>query len=448
MTQDKIFKKFFTALIIFFVSNFNFVYANEEGIFIEAISELNRGNLIINELRMRPTKISATAKKISIETDGFYISEKNLNESVYVAQDRAKLDARRALSEQISVYIKSISEMKNGNLTRDEIHTLSVIVMQIESETITTKDIGGEAIQYQCHIKAFIDDSNIFNQLDYVGRENFRETVRRTIEIERETARLNAELNELKKKYKNASSTQRAAINAEIQTNEKNFTAIIWNEQAYIANYQGNFDRAIECCYKAIEINSLSAEAWNNLGYAYNYKGNLDKAIECYKKAAEINPNDATPSVNLGGVYNSVGDYENAEKFYRQALNAEPNNSDALNSLGYFYIQQGNFDKGIEYCQKALKFDKNHAAAWNGLGYAYNKKKKFYKAIECCRKAVGLSKSYANAWNNLGYACAKVNRLEDSYLAYRNAVKFAANVELYRNNFEIARKRIDSFKSL
>ena len=75
-------------------------------------------------------------------------------------------------------------------------------------------------------------------------------------------------------------------------------------------------------------------------------------------------------------------------------------------------------------------------------------KKKYYKAIECCRKAVGLNKSYANAWNNLGFAYAKVNRLEDSYIAYRNAVKFAINVEIYRNNLETTRERVESFKSL
>ena len=399
-------------------------------------------------MRTRPTEISATAKKISIEADGFYISEQDLKESVYVAQDRAKIAARRALSEQISLHIKSISEMKNGKFTRDEIHTMSIIVMQIESENITTKNLENNAVQYQCHIKALIDDSNIFTQLDYVGREKFRETVKRTIEIEKETARLNAELNSLKKKISTASEVERATINARIQINEKNFTAIMWNEQAYIANYQGNFDKAIEYCYKAIEINANSAEAWNNLGYAYHYKGNLDKAIECYKRAIELNPNDSTPYINIGGVYDSMKNYDMAINFYLQALKVNSQNADALNSLGYFYIQQGDFDKGIEYCQKALEFDKNHAAAWNGLGYSYNQKKKFYKAIECCRKAVGLNKSYANAWNNLGFACAKVNRLEDSYTAYRNAVKYAVNIEMYRNNFEIARKRIDSFKSL
>ena len=442
-------KKFLMVLITLFAVNLTLVFAKgQEGIFIEAISEINGGNLTINELRTRPTEISDAVKKIPVEADGYYISDDDLKESIYVAQDRAKIDAKRALSEQISIHIKSISEMKNGKLTRDEIHTLSVIVMQIESETVTTKNLEGSAIQYQCHIKAFIDDSNIFKQLDYVGRENFRETVRRTIEIEKETARLNAELNSLKKKIATASEVERAAINARVQINEKNFTAIMWNEQAYIANYQGNFDKAVEYCYKVIEINPTLSEVWNNLGYAYNFKGNFDKALECYNRAIELNQNDSTPYINIGGLYDSMKYYDKAAEYYEKALKISPDNADALNGLGYVYIQQNNFDKGIEYCQKAVEIDSKHAAAWNGLGYSYNQKKKFYKAVECCRKAVGLNKNYANAWNNLGFACAKINRLEDSYTAYRNAVKLSPKIQLYITNLDIAKKRLYSFKSL
>ncbi|MBR3623160.1 MAG: tetratricopeptide repeat protein, partial [Selenomonadaceae bacterium] len=105
-------------------------------------------------------------------------------------------------------------------------------------------------------------------------------------------------------------------------------------------------------------------------------------------------------------------------------------------------------DKGIECLQKATALNKHSAAAWNGLGFAYNQKKKYYKAIECCRRAAGINPKYANAWNNLGYACAKVGRNEDSWTAYRNAVKMAPKVELYKKNFLIANERMDSFKSL
>ena len=418
--------------------------SKDEGIFIESISEVNKGALTLDLVRTRPIEMLFAGKKIPVESDGYYISERELNESPYVARDRAKSDARRTLSEQISMHIRSISEVKKGRLTRDEIHTVSMIAMKIESETLTSENLENGSIKYNCHIKAVIDDSG----LNYADKEKFLETVRKTVEIERETARINAELNSLKQKYKNASAGERAEINAKLKDNEKIFTVTTLKEQAYIANYQGNFDQAIEYCYKVIDIDPNSFETWNNLGYAYTYQGNLDKAVECYSRAIELNQNYATAEINIGSVYDSMKNYDKAIEHYQKALGIAPENADALNSIGYVYIQKGDFDRGIEYCQKALEFNSRHAAAWNGLAYSYNQKKKFYKAIECCRKAVGLNKNYANAWNNLGYACSKLSRYEESYSAYRNAVKFAPGVSLYRANLDIAKERIYNFKSL
>lgn len=419
----------------------------QEGIFIEAISEVNMGKLTLDEIRTRPTTFTASGKQFTIEANGSYIMEKGLEENPLIAEDRARADARRLASEQASVHVRSISQVKNGKLTRDEIHTISVGVLQIKSETITTAIVDG-ATQYHCHIKVTLNDANVFAQLAETDKDKFHETVRRTIEIERESARLNAELVALKERYKTASNAERRQISAEVKRNEEQFSATQHNELALVANYQRDFDKAIEHCYEAMKIEPGSAVPWNNLGYAYTYKGDVKRAIECYRKAIELAPDDATAYINLGNVYDALKEYDTAISYYHKALELAPDYANAWNSLGYVCIQQGDFDGGIEYCGKAIALDKNYAAAWNGLGYSYNQKKKFYKAIECCRKAVGLNKNYANAWNNLGYACAKVSRHEESYAAYRNAVKIAPNVQLYRDNLAIAQKRVNSFKSL
>ena len=451
MISKKTLQKLLALQVTFFAICHSYTLAEkieQEGIFIEAISEFNKGSLSIDEIRTRPATFSTSSKNFLVEADGYYIAEETFGESTYVATDRARMDARRALSEQIDLYVKSVSETQNGKLTRDEIHTISVILMQIYDETITTENLETHAISYHCHIKAFVDDSSILDQLDSVSKEQFRETVRQTIEIEKETARINAELNALKQRYKNASSSEQNDINSKLKHNGESINALMLNEQAHVANYRGDFDRAIEYCYKAIEVDPDSFVAWNNLGYAYGYKGNLDKAIECYERAIELNSNDVTSQINIGSVYDSIKQYETAMEHYQRALSIDPNNADALNNIGYAYIQKSDFDNGIEYCRKAVKIDPHNAAAWNGLGYSYNQKKKYYKAVECCRKAVALNKNYANAWNNLGYACSKINRLEEAYVAYMNAIKVAPNIQLYRNNFEIAKKRIDSIKSL
>ena len=462
---------------------FEVAFANSlEGIFIESISHISGHKLTLDEIRSRPLLMPVTTSKGTfVEVDGYYVAESVLPENPHTAKDRARANARRAASEQALIYVKAISELKKGNLAKDELNVLSLAVIHIESEDVTEKKID-EGTEYHCHLKVYLNDAEEF--LEQVGgdKDSIYENIRCAIEIERESAKLNADLTLLKKRYKHASKAERNEIEEEVKLNEKAFSVTVWNKKgfecynrkdfsgaitcfsnaialssdnfaaynglAYVENYQNRFDRAIEYGYKAIEIMPSYSAAWNNLGYAYAYKGNLEQAIECYQKAAELSPKDAAPLVNLGNIYESFKDYNKAISMYEKALSIDLSYDNAWNSLGYVYAEKGENEKAVEYFEKAIDLNKNSAAAWNGLAYVYNQKKKYYKAIACSRKAVGLNKNYANAWNNLGYACAKVGRNEDSWTAYRAAVKIAPKVDLYRKNLEIANERIESFKSL
>jgi superkiller protein 3 len=49
-----------------------------------------------------------------------------------------------------------------------------------------------------------------------------------------------------------------------------------------------NFNRAIECFEKAIEINPDDANVYYNLGLVYRVKGNNEKGIGYIQKAARL----------------------------------------------------------------------------------------------------------------------------------------------------------------
>lgn len=60
--------------------------------------------------------------------EGFFAVE---NETLDYAKNKAKLDGSRNISEQIAVYVESISEVKNSQLTHDEIITITESLMKI-----------------------------------------------------------------------------------------------------------------------------------------------------------------------------------------------------------------------------------------------------------------------------------------------------------------------------
>jgi len=76
-----------------------------------------------------------------------------------------------------------------------------------------------------------------------------------------------------------------------------------------------------------------SARAWINLGGMYQDDKQYDQAILCYQKSIEINPKSYLAWYNLGNIKGISGDLVGAEKSYLQALKIYPENLESLLNL-------------------------------------------------------------------------------------------------------------------
>ena len=101
-----------------------------------------------------------------------------------------------------------------------------------------------------------------------------------------------------------------------------------WFQGGNNAGDKKEYDKAIECYQKAIEINPDFADAYYNMGIAYRHKENYDKAIECYQKVIEIDPEDADAYNNMGVAYCQKG----------MKISA----ADYLYKAGLLYLEQNN----------------------------------------------------------------------------------------------------------
>jgi tetratricopeptide (TPR) repeat protein len=86
-----------------------------------------------------------------------------------------------------------------------------------------------------------------------------------------------------------------------------------WFEKGHKAIVAKNYDEAIACYKKAIEINPDNELAHFGLGFAYGKKGMYDKAVTEFKKTIKINPNN-------GYAHNKLG-IASAKKGMRKYLN-------------------------------------------------------------------------------------------------------------------------------
>lgn len=398
---------------------------------------------------------SVSAEKRLIEADGYAIMGDGPEENPAVAQDRARKDAKRAASEKAGVYVESMSEVKKGLLTKDEVRTISANVLEVQSDPVTAEVLGGLVIRYHCHITVLVDTDIVTSQLNK-GREKLDDRVRMGKDQEKYTAQNDKELATLKERYKKASEPERQEINQEVKRNEEKFTATQWNEKG-IQNYtkgdytaaidcykkavetdskysapwsglgwvyqdQKEYDKAIESFQKAIDLYAEFAPSWNGLAYAYNYKGEYDKAIGYCQKAVELDATYAAPRNNLGYAYSKLGRYDEAIACYQKAIELDAKDGAPWANLGTVYDKLGDNDKAMECYRKSVELEDGDANAWNGLGYAHSKAGDFDQAIKSFERATELKPKYAAPWNGLGYAYNQKKKFDKAVRCFKKAV--------------------------
>ena len=419
--------------------------------------------------------VAALAEVRVIEADGYYIMGDGPEENAEVAKERARADARRAAGEQAGLYVAGMPEVKKGKLTQDEIRTTAVAVMEVKEEDVTPEALDGTVIKYHCRMKTVVDAGSITEQL-WQDRATFLEDVRRNRELEADLARVNAELAELKERYKAASEAARQEINREMKRNEDAFTAVQWNGKGVERYGRKDYEGAIEYFRRAVEIDPNLASAWNGIGSAYGELGNHEKAVEYCSKAIELAPRNDFYWNYLGNSYLSLGDCEKGMESCRKAVELNPKNVHAWNNIGYAYTSMENYKEALDVLQKAVAIDPKFATVWHNLGYAYSDLKNYPKAIEyfskavaldpksevswnllgicygdmgdydkeieCYRKAVEIAPKYADPWNNMGISYRRLGNYPKAVECYRKAVELDPGCEVYRENLEAAEKKL------
>lgn len=108
----------------------------------------------------------------------------------------------RMAAERGGVFVESLSQIVNSNLTKDEVNVITAQIMQIESEKIRP-EVEGASIKYMCEIVAKID-TDLVNLENYV---NNKAALNENVRLKNEIDRLQKENNYLKEQYKNATSS-------------------------------------------------------------------------------------------------------------------------------------------------------------------------------------------------------------------------------------------------
>ena len=116
---------------------------------------------------------------------------------------------------------------------------------------------------------------------------------------------------------------------------------------------QGDFSRAFDSFFKALEAEPDNDRIYLELGWLYVMQGNHARAQEMFTRAVELNPGNNEAYIALGLSYLKEAHYERAIAAFEQAIAIDPRTEQPYGGLAACYEQSGDAGKAQEYRQKA-----------------------------------------------------------------------------------------------
>ncbi len=157
---------------------------------------------------------------------------------------------------------------------------------------------------------------------------------------------------------------------------DKEWESIAIGNIGIIYEIQGELDKALEYCGKALELNEElerkkgMAANYTNTGYSYRIKGELEKALRYHMKALEMaevleeKEVMAANYVGIGNVYGTKGEFKEALEHFKNALKLyeklgrKEGIAVVFRNIGTVYAIKGELEKALEYLENALKISK------------------------------------------------------------------------------------------
>ena len=310
---------------------------------------------------------------------------------------------KRLLLEKLGTYLESETEVKNFQLTKDQIITLTAGIVRAE---IIDEKWDGKT--YSLKAKMAVDPSDVYKAIDNLRQDRQKtkelEEVRKTAnELLKEVERLRKEL-ELAKKDQAKIARYDEAI--------KELSAKDWLWKGYALGIAGKYQEAMEAFTKSIELDPRISMAYSNRSLVYTNLGIYQQALEDANKAIELDPRNALAYVNRGLAYYKLGNHQQALADANKAIELDPRISMAYLNRGVAYSKLGNYQRAIRDLDRAIELDPKDAKAYGCRGIALENLGDYRQAIRDYDKAIELDSKDALAYLNRGVAYSKLGNYQ------------------------------------
>jgi hypothetical protein len=257
------------------------------------------------------------------------------------AKTLALIEAKRLALEQAGTYIASSTEVKNFQLSKDQINTLASGIMSVEVLKEDWK-MSGENMVVTIQIRATIDTSNL---KDKISKMQEGENTENYKEIQNQLVTLQKELSELKaQRQKEAAAGAKEPPTKEIKEKHENIvnrmTALEYVEKGNGALATQRWKDALYAFNQAIILNSVLVDAYAGKSFALYMLRRPGKALASVDKGLEIDPLSARSLGTKALILKDRPDQVNvALGLIKKAIHINPNVPRLYRIRGEVYIK-------------------------------------------------------------------------------------------------------------
>lgn len=306
----------------------------------------------------------ASAEIKVIETDNTYVMGDG--DSKVDARRIAVREAQRKALGLAGTYVSSLTQVKNFQLTKDEVTAYTAGVMETE---IVSEDLNYPSLTIK--VRCTIDTDVLEGQIEqFRGNEELKEQL---LASQRESDALRKERDSLLSRL--AAEKDRGRID----NTKKKLEAVLSKEEtnAEVAKVWAAFFRNME--YRGRTDQAASFDA-----------GEIDKAVLVLDRAVALSPKNQHARVLLGSLHELSSDIGAAEDQFRAAAAANPTSPFVHLKLGLFLDHQGRHAEALKQFLAVERLRPRDPFVLFHIGMTY-------KSMGQCRQSISNLKRFLKA---------------------------------------------------
>jgi len=308
---------------------------------------------------------AAIAQVKVIEADSVYVMGDN--DSKIDARRIATQEAKRKALELTGTYVESLTEVKNYQLTKDDVKVYTAGIVQTD---VAAEEWRGSVQHPEVYIKArcTVDTAVLTAQIDkYRENEDLKEQLQNSSKendaLKKERDGLVRQLAAEKDKTRAEDTRKKLdAVLAKEETNDE--TNRVWTnigdklvevDDGGQEIQQADLDKSAVILERAVKVNPQNQRARYLLAAVYEKNGNVSGAESELRAAIERHPSNPELHLKLGVLLGSKGQYEKALAEFHFVERMRTRHPLMLFHTGMTFKDMGRCQRSVQYLQRFVR---------------------------------------------------------------------------------------------